>query len=246
MEFNQIKRAWAICKKDIRIYYSAHPVIIHGILFPFFLFLAFFIKRNLSIDFILPGLVGMTLFFTSTAIVSIIPSWETRSKTLERLVSSPILISTIVLGDILAAFLFGIIISLVPIFIGIIGGVTIHYPLIAASGILIASFCFSSLGALFSTPSTDLPANIMTISTLIKFPMIFISGVFIPLKDFPSWGKILASFSPLTYFVDLFRFSIKIDYYYPVWLDLSALFAFLLLFYTLAVKLHNRRMPDRI
>lgn len=246
MEMGQVKRAWAICKKDIRIYYSAHPVIIHGILFPFFLFFAFFIKRKLSIDFILPGLVGMTLFFTSTAIVSIIPSWETRSKTLERLVSSPVLISTIVLGDILAAFLFGVIISLVPISIGIFGGVSIHHPLIAVLGILIASFCFSSLGALLSASPTDLPANVMTISTLIKFPMIFISGVFISLKDLPLWGKILASFSPLTYFVDLLRFSIKIDYYYSVGLDFFALFIFALIFYTLAIRLHHRGMPKRI
>ncbi|MCD6169535.1 MAG: ABC transporter permease [Candidatus Latescibacteria bacterium] len=246
MEPNQIRRAWAICKKDIRIYYSAHPVIVHGILFPFFLFFAFFIRRNLSMEFILPGLVGMTLFFTSTAIVSIIPSWETRSKTLERLVSSPVLISTIVIGDIFAAFLFGVVVSLVPISIGILGGISIHHPLIAALGILISALCFSCLGALLSASPTDIPANVMTISTLIKFPLIFVSGVFIPLKDLPLWGKILASFSPLTYFVDLLRFSIKIDYYYSVGFDFLALFIFALIFYILAVRLHVRAMPNRI
>lgn len=246
MKIEQFKRAWAICKKDIRIYYLKHPVIIHGILFPFFLLLAFYIKRNLSLDFILPGMVGMTLFFTSTAIVSIIPSWETRSKTLERLVSAPVLTSTIVLGDVLAAFLFGIIISLVPVLIGAFGGVSIHYPLIAILGMLIASFCFSSLGALLSASPTDLPANVMMISTLIKFPIIFISGIFIPLKDLPLWAKVLASISPLTYFVDLVRFSIQQDYYYPAGIDLCGLFIFALLFYTLAIIFHNREMPKRI
>ncbi len=246
MKIEQFKRAWAICKKDIRIYYLKHPVVIHGILFPFFLFLAFYIKRNLSLDFILPGMVGMTLFFTSTAIVSIIPSWETRSKTLERLVSAPILTSTIVLGDILAAFLFGIIISLVPILIGVFGGVSIHYPLIAILGILMASFCFSSLGALLSASPTDLPASVMMISTLIKFPIIFISGIFIPLKDLPLWAKVLASISPLTYFVDLVRFSIQQGYYYPAGIDLCCLFIFTVLFYTLAMILHRRVMPKRI
>ena len=37
----QVRRAWAIAKKDIRIYYSKGPVLIFGIFMPLFLFLAF-------------------------------------------------------------------------------------------------------------------------------------------------------------------------------------------------------------
>jgi len=246
MWIKQFKRALAVSKKDIRIYYLKHPVIIHGILFPLFLFLAFYIRRNLSLDFILPGMVGMTLFFTTTAIVSIIPSWETRSRTLERLVSAPISISAIIMGDILASFLFGIAISIVPIIVGIFGGVSIHFPLIIILGILLASFCFSALGSLISASPTDLPANVMMLSTLIKFPLIFISGIFIPLKQLPLWGKMLATISPLTYFTDLVRYSIQQDNYYPIGIDFLALFVFALMFLALAIKLHERGIPKRI
>jgi ABC-2 type transport system permease protein len=41
-----LRKCWAIAKKDIRIYYLKGPVLIFGILFPTFLFLAFVIGRN--------------------------------------------------------------------------------------------------------------------------------------------------------------------------------------------------------
>ena len=68
----QMQRALAIAKKDIRIYYSKGPVIVFGILFPVFLFLSFTIGRQLSFDFMIPGLLGMILFFTATSISPIV------------------------------------------------------------------------------------------------------------------------------------------------------------------------------
>ena len=38
----QLRRAWAIAKKDIRLYYAKNSVLIFGVLMPVFLFLAFF------------------------------------------------------------------------------------------------------------------------------------------------------------------------------------------------------------
>ena len=64
----QLKRAWAIAKKNLRIYYKRGPVVIFGLLMPFFLFLAFFIGRNMPIEQLFNGLVGMTIFFSSMSI----------------------------------------------------------------------------------------------------------------------------------------------------------------------------------
>ena len=86
-----------------------------GVLFPVFLLLAFYIGRSIPPDFLLSGLISMTLFFTSSAVSPVISPWETRMKTLERLVSAPVSISTIVIGDVLASFTFGLILTLVPV-----------------------------------------------------------------------------------------------------------------------------------
>lgn len=242
----QLKRALAVCKKDIRIYYSKAPVLIYGVLSPLFLFLAFSIGRNVPADFIAPGMVGMTLFFTSTAVVPVIAPWETRMKTLERLVSAPVSIAAIILGDVLASFLFGVAISVVPLVLGLLAGVSIIHPLTLVFGVLLASFCFSSLAALLSAPPTDTPATVMMLSTLVKFPLVFISGVFIPLQEMPPWGRAMASVSPLTYLTDLVRYSLQKTSQYPVLLDLTSLTAFTVVFLTAAVKLHERSIPKRL
>ncbi|MDV3103501.1 hypothetical protein [Thermococcus waiotapuensis] len=64
----QLKRSFAIAKKDMLIFYLKGPVVIMGLIFPFFLFPAFLIGRNLSGEQLFVGLTAMTAFFTSTAV----------------------------------------------------------------------------------------------------------------------------------------------------------------------------------
>src|SRR4030067_53506 len=116
--WQQMRRSLVIARKDVRIYYSKGPVIIFGVLFPIFLFLSFTIGRHLTADFIIPGLLGMILFFMATSISPVVMPWEAQARTLERLMSCPVKLETIIVGDILASFAFGTAISLVPVIIG--------------------------------------------------------------------------------------------------------------------------------
>jgi len=242
----QLQCVWSIAKKNIRIYYSKGPVVIFGIMFPIFLFLSFIIGRELSLSFLMPGLLGMTLFFTSTAISPAIIPWETQAKTLERLMSCPVTIPTIILGDILASFIFGVLITTVPIIIGLILGMTVAFPVIFALSIVLAAFCFSSLGLIFSATPTSLPSNVMMLSSMIKFPLIFISGIFIPLHQLPVWGQAFSYISPLTYFTDIARHSIEGNGHLPIVIDLLLLLTFTVLFLMIAIWLHKKTMPKRI
>ncbi|MGC9444278.1 MAG: ABC transporter permease [Candidatus Methanospirareceae archaeon] len=238
-------KVWAITKKDIQLYYFKGPVVIFGVLFPLFLFLAFTIGRDLPAAFLIPGLMAMTLFFTATSVSPVIMPWETQMRTLERLISCPISVRTLILGDILASFIFGVCISAVPVAVGVALGVGVQSPIILLAAILLAAFCFSSLGLLFSTPPTSLVSNIMMLSTFVKFPVIFISGIFIPVEQMPGWGVAVASLSPLTYFTDLARYALQGYAYYPLSVDFAALLAFSAFFLLLALKLHERALPKR-
>ena len=242
----QLKRIWAIAKKDIRIYYSKGPVVIFGIVFPVFLFLSFMIGRQLALNFMIPGLLGMVLFFTATAISPAVAPWETQAKTLERLMSCPVTIQTIILGDILASFIFGVLISIIPVVIGLALGMTLSYPLVLALAIILATFCFSALGLIFSATPTSLPSNVMMLSSMVKFPVVFISGVFIPLNELPLWGQAISYISPLTYFTDIARRLIEGKGHLPIAVDLLLLLAFTILFLVIAIMLHQRTMPRRI
>jgi ABC-2 type transport system permease protein len=244
--WQQLRRSLTIARKDIRIYYSKGPVIIFGVLFPVFLFLSFIIGRHMSVDFMIPGLLGMILFFTATSISPIVVPWETQARTLERLMSCPVRLETIIIGDILASFAFGTAISLVPIIIGIALGVTVSSPVIFALAVILAALCFASLGNVFSIPPTNLPATVNMIASVVKFPMVFISGIFIPLDELPAWGQAIAYISPLTYFTDIARSCIQGRGHLPLAVDFAVLMAFTVLFLLVAMKLHQRTMPRRI
>jgi ABC-2 type transport system permease protein len=242
----QLKRIWAIAKKDIRIYYAKGPVVIFGIVFPVFLFLSFMIGRQLALNFMIPGLLGMVLFFTATAISPAVAPWETQAKTLERLMSCPVTIQTIILGDILASFIFGVLISIIPVMIGLALGMTLTYPLVLVLAIILAAFCFSALGLIFSATPTSLPSNVMMLSSMVKFPVVFISGIFIPLNELPPWGQAISFISPLTYFTDIARRLIEGKGHLPIAVDFLLLLAFTVLFLVIAAKLHQKTMPGRI
>jgi ABC-2 type transport system permease protein len=245
--WEQFQRSFAIVKKNVRLYYSKGPVIIFGLLVPFFLFLSFYIGRNMPAEALVPGLLGMTAFFTATSVGPAIVPWEARAKTLERLISSPISIWTIFLGDVLSSFLFGALVSVFPVLVGLSIGVEIANPLLLGLGIVLATFCFASFSILLSAyPPTDTPASVMMLSSMIKFPLVFISGIFIPIEELPVWGKTVSSISPLTYFTDLARYAIQGNGYYSIGLDLVVLTAFAIVFLVTAIKIHERTLQKRL
>ena len=243
----QVRRAWAIAKKDIRIYYFKGPVLIFGVFMPLFMFLAFLMgSRQLPLSFLISGLVGMTLFFTATAVSPAIFPWEGQARTLERLASCPIAVETIVLGDMIASTLFGIGITVITVVIGLVLGLSLIHGVTLLAAILLASCCFSAIGMLLAVPPTNVPSNIMMLSSLIKFPLVFISGIFVPLEQMPSWGLLPAVLSPLSYFTDLVRYAFTGTHFFSVWIDMVALAVFTLVFTIGTMYLHKRTMPKRM
>jgi len=237
----------AVARKDAKIYYLKAPVLIYGILFPICLFFAFAIGRGIPLERLLPGLMGMTLFFTSSSATPVVIPWETRMRTLERLISTPASVPSIILGDILAGFTYGITVSLVPLSVGIFAlGARIVDPFIMTVDLALGALCFSALGSLLSSLPTDNPSNVMMLSNLVRLPLIFISGVFIPIERMPGWGKTIALISPLTYASDLARHSLLNEGYYPIPLDIVMILAFGITFIAVGMVLHRRNIPRRL
>jgi ABC-2 type transport system permease protein len=243
---DQTIRSFTIARKSMKIFYLKGPVVIFGVLFPVFLFLSFIIGRHMTVDFMIPGLLGMILFFTATSISPVVVPWEAQARTLERLMSCPVRIEAIILGDVLASFAFGTAISLVPIIIGLALGITVSSPVLFALAVILAALCFASLGNVFSIPPSNTPATINMISAAVRFPVIFISGIFIPLDQLPGWGQAISYISPLTYFTDIARNSIQGQSHLPLVVDFLALFGFTALFLAVAMKMHQKTMPKRI
>lgn len=243
---DQVIRSWAIVKKDMRIYYSKGQVILMGLLWPGFMFLSFAFGRQMPVETLMPGLIAVSLFFTCSAISPIVFPIESQARTLERLVSCPVSVWTILLGDMLASALTGLVVSMIPIFLALALGVTFVHPFVMLAGVLLSALCFSAMALIFSFPATSSPAPIQMLSTLIKFPLMFISGIFIPLSQLPAAARGISFISPLTYFTDLARYATGGSSYYPALINLLAITAFMIVFFSAAVILHNRTLPRRV
>lgn len=240
------RKCWAIAKKNIRIYYLKGPVLIFGILFPTFLFLAFAVGRNVPAESLVPGLIGMALFFTASATTPAILPFETRTRTLERLLVAPLPMSVLIGGDVLSAFMYGLFLSTIPIAISFGGlGAAFAQPMAIVAAVALSALCFALMGTLFSAPPTDEPSSIMTLSNLVRLPLIFVSGVFVPISQMPEWGQWLSHISPPTYTTELLRAGIGQEVQIGAWWCVIALVGFSIAFWAVSMTLHTRNMSRR-
>ncbi len=241
----QFRRSFAVAKKDMLIFYLKGPVVIMGLIFPFFLFLAFLIGRNLGGEQLFVGLTAMTAFFTSTAVGPTIIPWECRGRTFERLITAPVSLTTVLLGDLQASFYFGLAISFL-ISLSAAVYLSVHpNPLVFLTATLLAIGCFSAMTILMSSyPPTDVPADVMMLSSLLKFSLLFVSGIFVPLERLPAYGRAVSFLSPLTYYVDALRHSTGRGYL-PLWIDFGMLILFGIAFFLTGVSIHRKVLERR-
>ncbi|MEI7434952.1 MAG: ABC transporter permease [Methanomicrobiales archaeon] len=232
-----------ITGKNMRLYYTKPPVLMFGLLFPLFMFFAFFVGRHLDLTTYFPAFLAMMLFFTASSVGPLITPWEKREKTYERLLSYPVTQDSIILGDVVAGAVFGIGISLLvwiasTLFISV--GIT-NWGLFILAFILGTLSC-AALGALLASPASDSPPNIMILSNLIRFPLIFISGIFVPLGQMEGWALTLAYCSPLTYLVDLFNAAMSGTSVLSPLTDCGVLFGVSVVFIVAARVIQKRNM----
>jgi ABC-2 type transport system permease protein len=237
----ELVAAWAIAKKDVRIYYLKPPTVVSGMLFPLFMFLAFAVGRPGGPSVLIPGLIGVTILFSASSIEPVSIPIERRTKTYDRLVSAPISLNAVVFGESLSGFLYSLGIAFVVLSAGLL---IFRTPLVSAIllvlGMLLTSFCFATMGTLFAAYPTESPGDIMSMLNLVRFPLIFISGVFIPLESIPGFGQTVVFFSPLTYGNDLIQAAYRGQAYFNPLIDVAMLCVFILIFQVVANQLYKK------
>lgn len=222
----QVHAALVIAKKNALLYYLKPPVLIFGVLFPVFFFLTFKMGRDIPTARVVPGMVAMALWFTASAVGPLVTPWERRARTYERLISCPVSLKTIIAGDVLSGFLFGSVFTAVPIVLGLVltEAVVASWALLIG-GVLVGALAFSALGVLLASPPVTSPSHIMMLSNLVRLPLLFVSGVFVPLASMPLWTRWAAPVSPLSYTGDLIRVGFGQPGYFPLLLDFLVLIA---------------------
>lgn len=237
----QAHGAFVITKKNALLYYLKPPVLIFGVLFPVFFFLAFRMGRDIPTATVVPGMVAMALWFTASAVGPLVTPWERAAKTYERLISSPLSLRTIVLGDVISGFLFGAAFTMLPIVLGLaLTEAHVDSWVLLISGVLLGALTFSTLGVLLASPPVSGPSHIMMLSNLVRLPLLFVSGIFVPISGMPVWARWLAPISPLSYVGDLIRRGFGQPAYFPLALDFLVLVVFVVVMFWGACAFHRR------
>lgn len=181
--------------------------------------------------FIFPGIIGMTLLFTSIwSGVSVI--LDRQYGFLKEILVAPISRSSIVLGKalgsstasmiqgtILLALSFLVNVQMTPIcfVVSMLAMIIISLGLVGI-GLIIASFIDSMEG-------------FNMIMSFVVMPMFFLSGALFPIERLPGWLKIAVYLDPLTYGVDALRYTILRTSIFPFYQDMIiiSIFAVLLI-----------------
>lgn len=237
---NELRRSWAITVKDVKIYYLRPPALMFGILFPVALFFTFTIGRDIPNTRLVPLLAAQTAFWASSSIGPVAIPMERRIRTFERFLSAPISLLSVLWGKMMAGVIFGLSITTLALTLGIfLLGVTAINPLALVLGILLSTMAFSAMGILFASIPTSSPGQVVMPLNFVRIPLMFVSGMFIPLEAMPTMGVYAALLSPLTHTLDLLRLGTGGQSFFGMAVNLAVLAVWTLLFLAIGQTFHR-------
>jgi ABC-2 type transport system permease protein len=114
----------------------------------------------------------------------------------------------------------------------------IHCPLLLLA-LLLSAAAFSALGAFVSVAMKEV-FEAQTLANFIRFPMMFLGGVFVPVAALPLWLQVVARLLPLTYSVEALRTALTGGTFVATALDLLMLALFAIILFSLAVRILTR------
>jgi ABC-2 type transport system permease protein len=241
----ELKRAYYIARKDLKAYYFKPPLVSWGLMLPFVFILAFYLRNPQGIADLSPGLVGLTLLFSSTSMAAIVISFEKRIDALERLLMAPIHLRTILLGKGLAAAAFGFgtgVFTLVVVFF--LFSLHAYHLFSLLIALLLSCFAFALVGILISVGVREI-FEAMTLSNFFRLPMVFLCGVFFPVTSMPWILQIVGFALPLTYSVDALRQSLLgHGGFLPHWVDILILLGFCIVLFEIATVIFRKRTQE--
>ena len=242
MLVDDLRGMFYIALKDMKAYYFKPPNISWGILFPFAFVLAFAIRNPVDVRSLIPGLLALTILFSTSSMEATVIVFERRIGSLERLLLAPLRLPALLAGKLLGGMTFGLTVTLVVLVVSLaIFGTAGTNWLMLFLALLLSATAFSGLGAFVSVAVREV-FEAQTLANFIRFPMMFLGGVFVPLASMPAWLQVIARLLPLTYSVEALRVALSGGSWAIAAIDLGALAAFSLIFFILAVTTLARRI----
>jgi ABC-2 type transport system permease protein len=158
-----------------------------------------------SAAYFVPSILAMALM--QLGLFASIPLVAQREKLiLKRLAATPLSRVTLVSSNVLMRLLIAAVQTVLIVGVGaLMFGVTIVGNVLIVIGIIaLGAMTFLALGYLIASWSRNEEAA-TGITSVVQFPMMFLSGIFFPIAFMPEWLQPVAALLPLTYLADALR-----------------------------------------
>lgn len=217
LTLHDLKGIYIIWLRDVKRFWRDKPRIIGAVAQPT-LYL-FVLGTGLSssfrqigdigyVTFVYPGIIGMTVLFTSIfSAISII--WDREFGFLKEVLVAPISRTSVALGKALGGstismFQGTIMLVFAPVLgIKLTPGMIVQLILL----MLLVSMALTSMGIVVAARMRSMEGFQMIMNFLLM-PMFFLSGAMFPLAGLPGWMSALVSINPLTYGIDAIRYTV--------------------------------------
>jgi len=192
-------------------------------------------------EFLFPGIVAMSLLFTSIRSgISVI--WDKEFGFMKEILVSPASRFEIMAGKVLGgstiAMTEAIIILLLGPFVG--AKLTVSNVIISIAIMFLTSLSLVSIGLIASSIMKTFE-GFNTIMTFLIMPMFFLSGALFPVDKMPSWMAPVVAINPLTYGVDAMRWTLVGIGNHDILTDIGILAVAALATMSLGVRAFNSR-----
>ena len=199
--------------------------------------------------FMFPGIIGMTILFSSI-MSGLSVAWDREFGFLKEILVAPVPRPAVAIGKALGGTTVSVIQGALMLIFAPVLGISLDFrmiPELLAVMILLA-FSLTSLGIVIAARMRSME----TFQVLMQFllmPLFMLSGAIFPLRDLPAWMNVLVHLDPVTYGIDplrqiVLRPSLSAEAMsavalYPIPLDLAIIGGFACLMIALAVWAFN-------
>jgi ABC-2 type transport system permease protein len=212
---SELRKIYGLWHREVLRYWREKSRIVSSLIMPLLWLLVFGSGlRGIQISggltyqtYIFPGILGMTLLFTSVfSGVSVI--WDREFGFLKEIMVAPVSRPSIVIGKALGSGTSALIQGTILLPLSFLVGVhlsPLSFVILLPTMVLI-SIGLVSVGLLMASLMTSME-GFNFIMSLVIMPMFFTSGALFPLTSAPAWLRDFSYINPLTYGVDVLRWA---------------------------------------
>lgn len=197
-----------------------------------------------TFEFLAPGFMALTVVMGTLSGVGTAIAKEKDQGTMDGLMACPIPIESVVIGKTLAQTIRGLIQAMMVLGISmVLFGVRVYgSPLLMLLSLSLGVMSFVGVGIILASMAPDQETAQMMM-TLLQMPMMFLSGIIMPISQLPNWLQLFGKSLPLYYAADALRKIVVLNAGFDViGKDLNILIVYAIITMSIAVITFRKTM----